>query len=72
MIVFTVLSISIKKTIFLILERQLAASTAHQLFIAVLKNINLVNPAELIFLYSTILMKALLFPELNGECLILG
>ena len=58
-----------KKKILLILERQLPASTAHQLFIAVLTNINLVKPTEPIFLYSTIRMKALLFSQLNLECL---
>ena len=44
----------------------------HSVFIAVLTNVNLVKPAEPIFLYSTILMWALLFSQLNRECLISG
>ena len=51
----------LKKTVLLILEGQLAASTAHKLFVAVLTNINLLKSNEPIFLYSTILMRALLF-----------
>ena len=60
------------KMVLLILERQLVASTAHLLFIAVFTNINMVKPAEPIFLYSTILIRALLFSQLNREYLISG
>ena len=41
-------------------------------FIAVLTSIYLVKPTEPIFLSSTILMRALLFSQLNREFLISG
>ena len=41
-------------------------------FVAVLTNINLVKQTESIFLNSTILMRTLLFSQLNRECFILG
>ena len=56
----------LRKAVILILKRQLAASTAHLLFIAVLTNVNLVKPIDPIFLNSTILMSALLFSRVNG------
>ena len=47
-------------------------TNTHEVFIAVLTNLNLVKPAEPIFLYSTILMRALLFSQLSRECLIMS
>ena len=60
MVFIRLIQFPLKKTVFLIVERESSLSRTRSLFITVLTNINWMKPAEPILLILTLLMGVLL------------